>query len=209
MTEALLVTTMVPEDHDFGLSGPAGRTRSVGRVMPGLSLQVRDPLGRALPQGAVGEICVRGDGVMRGYLDDPEATARVLPGGWLRTGDRGRLDAEGFVYLEGRLKDMINRGGQKIVPGEVERVLEAHPDVAEAGVVGVHDPDWGEAPVAFVVPRTTAGVDADDVLRFCAVHLEDYKRPTVVHIAAQLPRSFSGKLLRRELRVRQSSEALQ
>src|SRR5206468_4109317 len=116
-------------------------------------MSVRDEEGRALAAGEVGEICVRGDGLMQRYLDDPEATREAIQDGWLRTGDLGRMDDRGFVSLAGRSKDLINRGGQKVYPAEVETVLAEHPDVADVVVLGVSDREWGEVPVACVVAR--------------------------------------------------------
>ncbi|GAA1927063.1 class I adenylate-forming enzyme family protein [Streptantibioticus ferralitis] len=200
MTEALLIASLRPQDHDVCDAGAADRIVSVGRPVPGVALEVRDEEGRPLADGRVGEICVRGDSVMHGYLGSPEATGEVLPDGWLRTGDLGRVDAEGRLYLEGRLKDLIIRGGQKITPLEVERFLERHPRVAEAAVIGVPDQDWGEVPTAFVVPEGEGPLDGDEVLRSCVGKLDDHKRPVSVRVVGELPRNPTGKLLRRALR---------
>jgi acyl-CoA synthetase (AMP-forming)/AMP-acid ligase II len=200
MTEALLIACLPPQDHDPSGSGPSDRALPVGRPAHGLAVEVRNDAGRRVPPEVTGQVCVRGDAVMTGYLGDPQATAEVKPDGWLLTGDRGRFDAHGYLHLEGRLKDLIIRGGQKIAPLEVERLLERHPAVSEAAVVGAPDPDWGQSPVAFVVPNQAGPLEPEDVLRFCVGRIEDYKRPLAVHVVATLPRNATGKLLRRELR---------
>jgi len=195
------IAQLRPENHDFSPAGMLGRTRSVGSVLPGVSLVVLDENGAQLPAHAMGEVYLAGDGLMRGYLNDADATRDVLAGGWLRTGDLGRLDEDGFVYLVGRSKDIIVRGGQKVFPAEVERVLIEHQDIAEAAVVGVPDPDWGEVPVAFVAPVAGAKLSADEVLRFCVSRLDNYKRPIGIHVTTALPKNPAGKVLRRQLRA--------
>lgn len=196
------MATAAPEEH--GLAPGAGPVEPVpvGRPIPGVLLTVRDDGGRELPVGEVGELCVRGDGVMCGYWQDPEATRTVFRDGWLRTGDLGRIDERGLVHLVGRDKDLINRGGQKVHPAEVERVLAAHPDVADVAVVGVPDPEWGEVPVAFVVVRGEhEGVD-ELLMALARERLAGHKRPARIERVSELPRTPAGKLLRRVLRER-------
>jgi acyl-CoA synthetase (AMP-forming)/AMP-acid ligase II len=136
---------------------------------------------------------------MTGYLNRPDATADTITGDdWVRTGDVGRLDSDGYVYIEDRLKDMIITGGENVYGPEVESVLLEHPDIADAAVIGVPDDYWGESVKAIVV--TSADVDADDVIAFCRRHLASYKCPRTVDFAAELPRNASGKILKTQLR---------
>jgi acyl-CoA synthetase (AMP-forming)/AMP-acid ligase II len=149
---------------------------------------------------ALGEIVLRGPKVFKGYWKDPEATARTFRGGWFHTGDVGYLDDEGFLYIVDRKKDMIVSGGENIASPEVERVLYEHPAVLEAAVVGEPDERWGEVPVAFVVRRPGAEVDADQLREFCLGRLAKFKVPRRVEFIDALPRNPSGKVLKRELR---------
>jgi acyl-CoA synthetase (AMP-forming)/AMP-acid ligase II len=136
---------------------------------------------------------------MTGYLNRPDATADTITGDdWVRTGDIGRVDSDGYVYIEDRLKDMIITGGENVYGPEVESVLLEHPDVADAAVIGVPDDYWGESVKAIVV--TSADLDADDVIAFCRRHLASYKCPRTVDFAAELPRNASGKILKTQLR---------
>lgn len=195
------ITQLDPADHDPG--GPrAHLLRSAGRPYPWVSLRIVDPAtGREQPAGVVGEVWVRSVQVMRGYWNQPEETARVLaPDGWLRTGDAGYLDAEGFLYLTDRVKDMIISGGENVYPAEVENVLSAHPGVQDVAVIGVPDDRWGETVKAIVVPVPGVEVTPADLIAHARAHLAHYKCPTSVDFAETLPRNPSGKLLKRELR---------
>jgi long-chain acyl-CoA synthetase len=157
--------------------------------------------GAPLPPGQTGEIVIRGRNVTPGYWRRPEATAALfLPGGWLRTGDAGQLDADGYVTIADRIKDIIISGGENIIPGEVERVLAEHPGVLEAAVVGVPSERWGETPLAFVVRRPGPEVTPDELIAFCRGRLAHYKCPAAIEWAQALPRNPSGKVLRRKLR---------
>jgi long-chain acyl-CoA synthetase len=144
---------------------------------------------------------VRGPNVMQGYYKLPEETARTLRNGWLHTGDVGRLDADGFLYVVERKKDLIIRGGFNIYPREVEEVLYAHPAVAEAAVVGVRDPLMGEDVLAVVALKSGAEADADALIAFCQARLAKYKCPKRVRFMPALPKSPIGKILRKELRA--------
>jgi long-chain acyl-CoA synthetase len=181
------------------------RLRSVGRPIGGAAVRIVDPLSGAdvdEPR-AVGEIWVRGPTVMRGYWRAPELTAETLvEGGWLRTGDAGYRDADGYLYLHDRVKDMIVSGGENVYPAEIERVLEAHPGVAEVAVVGVAHARWGETPKAFVVERGggAPAPTADELIDYCRERLARYKCPTVFAFVAELPRNAAGKVLKRSLR---------
>jgi O-succinylbenzoic acid--CoA ligase len=157
--------------------------------------------GETLPAGRAGEICVRGPQVMAGYLGRPDATARALREGWLHTGDVGEIDAYGRLRVLDRRDDLIVSGGENVYPAEVEAALLAHPDVAEAGVVGLADTDWGQRVVAVVVPRRAASEpQRREILTHCADALARFKRPRDLRFAQALPRTASGKLQRTALR---------
>ena len=175
---------------------------SVGQPIPGVEVSIQDDDDRALAAGELGEVCVKGPNVMAGYYRNPEETARVIRHGWLHTGDMGRLDADGFLYIVERKKDLIIRGGFNIYPREVEEVLYACPAVAEAAVVGKADPLMGEEAVAFVVLREGASATAAEVIAFCASRLARFKCPKEVRFVDALPKSPIGKILRKELRGR-------
>ena len=175
------------------------RPGSVGRLLVGQEMRLVDENGADVPPGDAGEIWVRGDNVFHGYLDDAEATDRVLVDGWLRTGDIGMVDGEGYLYLVDRAKDLIIVSGFNVFPAEVEEVLQKHPAVKEVGVLGVPHPHSGEAVKAFVVVADGADVDEDSLIDYARDYLARYKCPTKVLFTDQLPRNASGKLVRREL----------
>jgi fatty-acyl-CoA synthase len=153
-----------------------------------------------VPAGTVGEICVRGPFVMEGYLHQPELSAHTLAGGWLHTGDMGRMDAEGYVYLVDRKQFMIITGGYNVYPVEVENVLAAHPAVAEVCVFGVPDEQWGEAVQALVVPRPGADPGAEDLRAWCRERLARFKVPKSVELRESLLRGPTGKIQKRAIR---------
>ena len=173
---------------------------SAGKTVLGCEIRIVDPeSGDQLTAGEAGEVWVRSNQNMTGYLNRPDATADTITGDdWVRTGDIGRVDSDGYVYIEDRLKDMIITGGENVYGPEVESVLLEHPDVADAAVIGVPDDYWGESVKAIVV--TSADLDADDVIAFCRRHLASYKCPRTVDFAAELPRNASGKILKTQLR---------
>jgi long-chain acyl-CoA synthetase len=176
----------------------AERLASVGHAQPMLEVSVRDSTGAALPIGAVGEVCVRGDVVMCGYWQQPDATAAAIRDGWLYTGDVGRLDEEGFLTLLDRSKDLIISGGSNIYPREVEEVLLQHAAVQEASVIGRPDAEWGEVVVAYVVARapvTSAELDA-----WCQQQIARFKRPRRYRFVDTLPKNNYGKVLKTSLR---------
>jgi len=192
LTEASPVVT-----SSAGLPTKVG---SVGKVLEGIEVRLVDESGGDVLAGDAGEIWVRGPNVFRGYLHEPEQTARVLTSdGWLRTGDIATVDADGYLYLVDRAKDLIIVSGFNVYPAEVEEVLVEHPGVAEVGVVGVPHPHTGEAVKAFVVPKEGADLDEEQLIHWCLDHLARYKCPTKVMFTDQLPRNVSGKLLRRSL----------
>jgi len=172
-----------------------------------VQVSLRDPEGRELPAGEVGEICVRGDVVMSGYWNNPEATAAALRGGWLWTGDLGSFDPDGFLTLRDRSKDLIVSGGSNIYPREVEEVLLRHPAVAEASVVGRPDPEWGEAVVAFIVARGGKPLERElanmqaELDRLCLDHIARFKRPKEYRFVDRLPKNNYGKVVKSELRA--------
>lgn len=173
---------------------------SVGRPVPHLEVRIIAEDGTQAAAGEVGEVALRGPKVTAGYWRDEEATARSWRDGWFHTGDIGRLDDEGFLFIEDRKKDMIVSGGENIATPEVERVLFEHPDVVEAAVVGMGHPRWGEVPRAFVVLRPGAGPDPDGLGAFCRERLARFKVPAEFVFLPELPRTPSGKVLKRDLR---------
>ena len=178
------------------------RLGSVGQPIPSVDVSILDEDDRPVPAGEVGEVCVRGPNVMLGYYRMPEETGRTIRNGWLHTGDMGRLDADRFLYIVERKKDLIIRGGFNIYPREIEEVLYAHPAVAETAVVGVRDAVMGEDVLAFVVPKRGMTTTVDELIAFCQTRLAKYKCPKQVRFVDTLPKSPIGKILRKELRAR-------
>lgn len=154
--------------------------------------------GKVMPPNVEGEIVVKGPNVTHGYFKREDATREAIKDGWLRTGDLGYLDEEGFLYVLDRRSDLIISGGENIYPAQIEEVLLAHPKVVEAGVVGKMDAKWGQVPAAFIVK--TDHVTEEEIIRFCEEKLAKYKVPKEVYFLSELPRNASKKLLRRELR---------
>jgi acyl-CoA synthetase (AMP-forming)/AMP-acid ligase II len=173
---------------------------SCGYARTGVEVKVVDDDDRELPPGEVGEVVTRSDAVMLGYLDEPEATAETLRGGWLHTGDVGSMDRDGLLTLRDRSKDLIISGGSNVYPREVEEVLLLHPGVLEASVVGRPHPEWGEEIVAFVVTRPGASVDAEALDAICLDNVARYKRPRLYRFIDALPKNNYGKVLKTELR---------
>ncbi|OGL19665.1 MAG: hypothetical protein A3F92_06815 [Candidatus Rokubacteria bacterium RIFCSPLOWO2_12_FULL_71_22] len=174
---------------------------SVGQPIPGVEVRILDDDDRELPADEVGEVCVRGPNVMLGYYGLPDETERTLRKGWLHTGDVGKLDADGFLYIVERKKDLIIRGGFNVYPREVEEVLYAHSKVAEAAVVGMRDPLMGEDVLAFVALKPGAAATEDEIVTFCQERLARYKCPKQVRFVDALPKNPVGKILRKELRA--------
>lgn len=164
------------------------------------SIRIFDSDGLEVPRGQTGEIVIKGPGVMLGYWNNPKETARVLKDGWLHTGDLGHMDEDGYIYLTERKKDLIIRGGENVYPKEVENVLHEHPQVLEAGVIGIPDLIYGEEVAAFVALKTPGAAAEEELLAFCKERLPTYKRPKSIKIMESLPKSAVGKILRRELR---------
>ena len=201
MTETTAGTHRVERSRPPARARRPPRAAAVGRPA-GARHRVahRRRAGPLLPPGAVGEVVARGPQLMRGYWNLAEASAKALAGGWMHTGDAGRLDEQGYLYIEDRVKDMIVSGGENVYPREVENVLFQHPAVADAAVIGVPDPKWGEAVKAIVVLNAGAAATAEELITFCRAQLGGYKLPRSVDFSASLPRNPSGKVLKRELR---------
>jgi long-chain acyl-CoA synthetase len=185
-------------------SDPRDFPDCVGRPVPGVDIRTVDDDGRDVARGEVGELLIRTDAAMDGYLAQPEETARTMADGWFRTGDLARVSPEGFVAIAGRKKEMILRGGYSVYPPEVEAALAAHPDVAEAAVIGVPHPDLGEDVAAFVTLRPAASASADDLIAWCKQRVAGYKCPRSVTVLADFPRSATGKILKAALAVSDS-----
>ena len=173
---------------------------SVGPPLPGVEVAILDEADAVVMTGQIGEVCVRGANVMQGYYRLPEETALALRAGWLHTGDMGKLDADGYLFIVERKKDLLIRGGFNIYPREVEEALYAHPAVAEAAVVGMRDPLMGEEVLAFVALKAGASAEAAALIEFCQSRLAKYKCPKQVRFVDALPKSPIGKILRKELR---------
>jgi acyl-CoA synthetase (AMP-forming)/AMP-acid ligase II len=202
MTETTGAITQLPAaDHDP--DGPRAKLlRSAGKPFDWVELKIVDPAnGAELPRGSVGELWTRSPQNMAGYWNKPEATAEAMTAdGWLRTGDAGYLDEEGYLFLTDRVKDMIVTGGENVYPIEVENVLADHPKVADVAVIGVPDERWGETVKAVVVPAAGAHIDAQELIEFARQRIAHFKCPTSVDVVEVLPRNPSGKILKRELR---------
>lgn len=195
MTEVMPVTYnhYYPERHVVG---------SVGQAVHGVEVQIRDKEGNRVEQGGEGEICVRGRNVMQGYLENPKGTKEAFwEGGWVRSGDIGVFDPAGYLYIVDRLKDLIITGGENVYPREVEEALHARPEVLECAVVGFPDKEWGERVVAFVIPKPGSTIDPDQMKAFLKARLSPFKVPKEYIATSDLPKSPTGKILKRELRT--------
>ncbi|XP_068644542.1 probable CoA ligase CCL9 [Aristolochia californica] len=191
MTEAahLMASNPLPEDGQH-------RGGSVGRPV-GQEMTILDEKGTHLPRGISGEVCIRGSNVTKGYKNNPEANKTAFRFGWFHTGDVGFLDDEGYLHLVGRIKELINRGGEKISPIEVDAVLLSHPDVTQAVAFGVPDDKYGEEINCAIIPRDGADIDESEVLRYCKKNLASFKVPKRVFITDSVPKTATGKIQRR------------
>ncbi len=200
MTETTGTITMLPpEDHD-----PNGnaRMRSAGKPLPGVEIRIVDGAGEDLVPREVGEIWTRSSNNMVGYWNLPDATkGTVADGGWIRTGDAGFLDEDGYLFIHDRVKDMIISGGENVYPAEVESAIFGHPDVLEVAVIGIPDDKWGESVKAICVPRPGASIDSDSVIAWARDKIAAFKVPKSVDVIAALPRNATGKILRKDLRA--------
>ena len=199
-TEGGCSASLTPEDHRLALDGHEHLLGSIGRAVTGVDLRVCDDELHEVADGEVGELVFRADATMDGYLGQADATAEVLVDGWFRTGDLAYRDGDGYLYLAGRKKDMIIRGGENVYPVEIEDVLGEHPALREVAVVGVPDEHWGEVVRAHVVVGHGARFDEDEVRAHCRARLAGYKVPARFVVHDDLPRNAAGKVLKRELR---------
>ena len=200
------LTFLGPEDHQIPESPPEERERklqrlrSVGRPMDDVVVMIMDPQGEILPPGQEGEIVAQGARVMAGYLNRSEDTNEAIRDGWLHTADVGWMDADGYLYITGRTKDLIIRGGENIAPGEIEAVLQQHEAVEDAAVIGVPDVEWGEEVKAVVVLKPGALAAPEELSAFVKERLASYKVPKHYEFVQELPRNYVGKVLKTELR---------
>jgi long-chain acyl-CoA synthetase len=195
------VTTLPAADHD-----PNGRNkhrlRAAGLPISGVEIKLVDPVTlEEVPTGEVGEVLVRGPTVMKGYWKQPELTKEAFVDGWLRSGDAGYFDEDGYLYLHDRIKDMIVSGGENIYPAEIENALASHAAVAECAVIGVPSERWGETPRALVVLKEGAEATEQELIAHCKELIASYKCPTSVEFVKELPRNAAGKVLKKELRA--------
>lgn len=204
---ASTITVLGPDDHVIeGTKAEKEKklkrlAASIGKPLPDVELKVVGENGQALPCNEVGEIFAKGVRIMSGYWRDDKKTARVkTEDGWLRTGDKGWMDEDGYVFLAGRSDDMIIRGGENISPEEVEDVLHFHPDIEETAVIGIPDPEWGQEPCAVVVLKKGKTTGAEEIMEYCRSRLAGFKRPRQVFFVESLPRNSMGKVLKKELR---------
>jgi acyl-CoA synthetase (AMP-forming)/AMP-acid ligase II len=204
---ASTITTLGPEDHvlegsEEEIEKKLKRlTSSIGRALPDVEVKIVDEQGNSLSSYEEGEILARGPRVMTGYWQDEEKTSQVVTkDGWLRTGDKGWMDEDDYIYLAGRGDDMIIRGGENISPEEVENVLHSHPKIEESAVIGVPDPEWGQEPRAILVLKKGKDATEEEILEYCRSRLAGFKRPRSVVFAESLPRNPMGKVLKNELR---------
>jgi long-chain acyl-CoA synthetase len=201
----MTATVLSPTAHTAAVAGGTDRLASAGVTRPGMDVRVFGPDDVELPPGEVGEVVVQGPAVMLGYWQREDATRETLRGGWLHTGDLGRMDEQGYLYLLDRAKDLIITGGSNVYAVEVEAVLVEHPDVRDVAVVGVPDRTWGELVTAVVVTDRPADELEPELVAHCTVALGSYKRPRLYRFVDALPRNATGKILKRELRDRLSA----
>jgi len=203
LTEATQpILYLSPEDHV--LSGPdrvVARLGAAGREALGVEVRVVGEIGQPIRPGEIGEIIVRGDSIMQGYLRQPKATAKALRGGWLWTGDMATIDEEGFVFIVDRKSDMIISGGFNIYPKEIEEVIHSYPGVREVAVIGVPDDLWGESVKAVVVPKDGVSLTEKEIIDFCRQKMASYKKPRSVYFVRDLPKNSQGKIVKRELKA--------
>jgi acyl-CoA synthetase (AMP-forming)/AMP-acid ligase II len=204
---ASTITALGPEDHIIEGTDDEKEKKlkrlasSIGKPLTDVAVKIVDDQGNILPANRIGEIYAKGPRITKGYWRDEEKSAHVITeDGWLRTGDKGWMDAEGYIYLSGRSDDMIIRGGENISPHEVEDILHSHPKIDEAAIIGIPDPEWGQEPRAIVVIKKGENVGADEIMAYCRSRVAGFKRPRSVVFIDSLPRNPMGKVLKKELR---------
>ena len=200
LTESSPILTLLgPEEHRAAAGSTAAEALPAGRAVTGVELAIVEESGRFADPGGTGEIVARGANIMRGYWNRPEEIAATLKGGWLHTGDIGRLDDQGYLYVLDRKKEMIKSGGENVYTPEVEGILYAHPSVLEASVVGLPDPLWGERVAAFVVARSGMQLSQAEISQWCRERLAGFKCPRTIFVMDSLPKSGAGKIQKRRL----------
>jgi acyl-CoA synthetase (AMP-forming)/AMP-acid ligase II len=204
---ASTITALGPEDHNLDGTKEEIEKKlkrlesSIGKPLRDVEVKIVDDKGDTLPPFKTGDILARGPRIMTGYWKDEGKTAQVITkDGWLRTSDKGYMDEEGYIYLSGRGDDMIIRGGENISPEELETVLYSHPDIEEAAVIGVPDPEWGQEPRAIVVPKDNRDLSEKEIMEYCRSRLAGFKRPRSVVFVESLPKNQMGKILKKDLR---------
>jgi acyl-CoA synthetase (AMP-forming)/AMP-acid ligase II len=197
------MTILHPEDHALeGTEQQLQKLGSAGRPVISYEIRVVNERGKDVPVGEVGEIIGKSEAMMKRYWRLPQESAKKLKDGWLHTGDLGRFDEQGYLYIVDRKDDLIISGGVNIYPREVEEVLYQHPSVFEASVIGVPDDYWGEAVKAIIVPKENVVISEEDIIKFCGERLAGYKKPKSVEFWKELPKNPQGKILKRDIRKR-------
>lgn len=202
---AATITMLPPEDHilegsEEDIQIKLNRLTSIGKPLADVEVRIVNEDGESVKPGVNGEIVAKGSRLMKGYWNQEEATAEAIREGWLYTGDLGYFDEDGYIFLSGRAKDFIKRGGEMVSPEEVEQVLHSHPTIDEAAIIGVPDLDWGERIRAIVVPKRGMRIDESDVIEYCRSRLSSFKKPESIVVVDELPRNPLGKVLKRVLR---------
>jgi long-chain acyl-CoA synthetase len=198
-----MTTILPPEDHILeGSERQLQKLGSAGRPVISYEIRIVDEQGRDVSIGEVGEIIGRSEAMMKRYWRLPKESAEKLRDGWLHTGDLGKFDEDGYIYIVDRKNDMIISGGVNIYPREVEEILYKHPGIMEASVIGVPDDYWGEAVKAIIVLKEGATASEEEIIKFCGEHLAGYKKPKSVEFWKELPKSPQGKILKRAIRER-------
>jgi len=206
MTESTgIISILSPEDHLLKgspeeIAKKTRRLAGIGHCIPEGEVRIVDDQDQDVPIGIVGEVITRGRKIMKGYWNKPQATEETLRGGWLHSGDLASMDEDGYLYLAGRKKDMIIRGGENIYPVEIENVLHGHPKVLESAVIGVPDEYWGEIVKAVIVLKPGQQADADEIIDYCREKMASYKKPAIVEFVETLPKNAMQKVLKNVLR---------
>ena len=199
------IAVLTPEDHQLSglpavINKKLNRLKSIGKPLEGIEVRIDDDMGETIYPSRIGEILVRGPQVMKGYWNDDKSTSSAINDGWLHTGDIGYIDEDGYIFLEGRSKDFIKRGGERISPNEIESVLLSHPYVEEAAVIGVPDPHWGEVIWAVVQITDNVVVTESELISHCKILLASFKKPEHIVFIKKMPKNSLGKILKLELK---------